>query len=430
MKLIIASNNRGKVREYRDILAPFGFEAVSQGEAGIRLEVEETGATFEENARLKARAVRGIAGCCVIADDSGLEVEALGGEPGLYSARYKGLETEHERRMAVLQGLEGADNRRARFVTCICLIDEAGGEHLFTGTWNGEIATEEEGTNGFGYDPIFISEDGNGRTTASLPLSFKETYSHRAKAVRQMTAYLASRQGMGMEGLREILLRHRDTAYADFTAKLIPTVPREKFIGIRSPEYKKIIREIGDDPVIPVFLSSLPHELFEENCLHAALINRMKDYGACVRALEAFMPYIDNWAVNDMINPACFRKHRAELTGKVQGWIASEAPYTRRCGMRILMANYLDGDFRPELLDLPADLRSDAYYVNMMTAWLFAEALVKQWDTAVTYIEGRRLDPWTHNMAIRKACESFRIPDERKAYLRTLRAGTGKEQKT
>ena len=227
---------------------------------------------------------------------------------------------------------------------------------------------------------------------------------------------------MTMDELRQVLFGYRDTAYADFTAALIPTVPREKLIGIRSPEYKKIIRQIGDDPVIPEFLASLPHEWHEENCLHAALINGMKDYGACVSALEQFMPYIDNWAVNDMINPACFKKHRAELIGQLQAWIASGAPYTRRCGMRLLMANYLDRDFRPEYLDLPADLRSDEYYVNVMTAWLFAEALVKQWDTAVIFLETRRLDPWTHNRTIRKACESFRIPDERKAYLKTLKA--------
>ena len=193
MKLIIASNNKGKIREYKDIFEPFGFEVFSQGEESIRLEVEETGSTFEQNAVLKARAIHELTRCCVISDDSGLEVEALGGEPGLYSARYKGLETEHERRLAVLKGLEGSDNRKARFVTCICFIGEAGEEHLFTGTWNGEIACKEEGTNGFGYDPIFISEDGNGKTTASLPLSFKETYSHRAKAVRKLVSWLQRR---------------------------------------------------------------------------------------------------------------------------------------------------------------------------------------------------------------------------------------------
>ena len=194
MKLIIASNNKGKIQEYKDILEPFGFLVSSQAEEDINLEVEENGSTFEQNALLKARAIYELSHCCVISDDSGLEVEALGGEPGIYSARYKGLETEHERRLAILNGLEGKDNRNARFVTCICFIDETGEDHLFTGIWNGVIALEEEGTNGFGYDPIFISEDGNGKTTASMPLSFKETYSHRAKAVKKLIAYLHSLQ--------------------------------------------------------------------------------------------------------------------------------------------------------------------------------------------------------------------------------------------
>ena len=193
MKLIIASNNPGKIREYKDIFEPFGFTVRSQAEESIHLEVEETGTTFEQNAALKARAIYELSHCCVIADDSGLEVEALGGAPGLYSARYLGLKTEHERRLAVLKGLEGKEDRKARFVTCICFIEETGKEHLFTGIWNGEIAKKEEGANGFGYDPIFISEDGSGKTTASLPLSFKETYSHRAKAVKKLIAYLRTR---------------------------------------------------------------------------------------------------------------------------------------------------------------------------------------------------------------------------------------------
>ena len=189
-QLIIATNNKGKVREYKDIFEPLGYAVFSQGEKGIDLDVEETGTTFEENAALKARAVYDIAHCAVISDDSGLEVEALNWEPGIYSARYKGLETEHERRMAILEGLKDKDNRNARFVCCICYIDAQGEQHLFKGIWKGQIGEKEEGTNGFGYDPIFISEDADGHTTASLPISFKETYSHRAKAVRLLMDYL------------------------------------------------------------------------------------------------------------------------------------------------------------------------------------------------------------------------------------------------
>lgn len=193
MKLIIASNNAGKIREFKDIFEPFGFQVLSQCEENINCEVEETGTTFDQNAILKARAVYDISHSCVVSDDSGLEVEALNGEPGIYSARYKGLESEHERRMAILEGLKGKDNRNARFVTCICFIDEKGENHLFTGIWKGVISDKEEGSNGFGYDSIFISEDGSGKTTASMPLTFKETYSHRAKAVKELMAYLQSR---------------------------------------------------------------------------------------------------------------------------------------------------------------------------------------------------------------------------------------------
>ena len=226
---------------------------------------------------------------------------------------------------------------------------------------------------------------------------------------------------MTIKDLQKLLFEYEDKKYGDFGAKLIPGFPREKFIGIRAPEYKNILKRIKGDEVIPVFLSTLPHTYHEENCLHVALINKIKDFDECVAALEKFIPYIDNWAVNDGVNPVCFKKHRDELIGLVQKWISSEATYTRRCGMKILMVNYLDEDFKPEYLDLPADLRSGEYYVNMMTAWLFAEALVKQWDTSVKYIEGHRLDDWTHNKTIQKACESFRVPNERKEYLRSLK---------
>ena len=227
---------------------------------------------------------------------------------------------------------------------------------------------------------------------------------------------------MTIKDLQKLLFEYEDKKYGDFSAKLIPDMPREKFIGIRAPEYKNILKRIKGDEVISEFLSTLPHTYHEENVLHVALINRIKDFNECLAALEKFIPYIDNWAVNDGINPACFKKHKDELIGHVQKWISSKATYTRRCGMKILMANYLDEDFKPEYLDLPADFRSEEYYVNMMTAWLFAEALVKQWDITIKYIEGHRLDKWTHNKAIQKACESFRVSDEKKGYLRMLKA--------
>ena len=193
MDIIIASNNKGKISEYRNILGALGHNVYSQSEKNINIKVEETGTTFEENAILKAQAIYDIAHACVLSDDSGLEVEALNNEPGIYSARYKGLQTDEEIRKAILKELEGNSNRKAKFTCCICYIDEKGEKHLFKGIWNGEISLKEEGNNGFGYDPIFISEDGNGKTTASLPIEFKEKNSHRAKAVAMLFDYLKNK---------------------------------------------------------------------------------------------------------------------------------------------------------------------------------------------------------------------------------------------
>ena len=193
-ELIIASNNAGKIKEYKEILGKYNFKILSQLEAGLDFEVEEDGSTFEENAKIKAEAIYNMTKKSVLSDDSGLEIEALNNEPGVYSARYKGLPTQDERISYILNVMKDETNRKARFVTTICYIDNNGHEELFTGTWDGEIARTREGTNGFGYDSIFISEDGNGKTTASYPIEFKEKYSHRTKAVKLLLDYLNKRE--------------------------------------------------------------------------------------------------------------------------------------------------------------------------------------------------------------------------------------------
>lgn len=226
-----------------------------------------------------------------------------------------------------------------------------------------------------------------------------------------------------MTQIRKILFKYQDTKYADFSAKLVPTLPREAFIGVRSPAYKEVIRELKTLPPTEVedFLTDLPHQYHEENCLQIALINKIKNYEECLKALEAFLPYINSWAVSDGLNPPALKKNHLQLLPKLQNWIRSDKPFTQRVGMLLLMKYFLDDDFKVEYLELPASIRSDEYYVNMMTAWLFAEALVKQWDTAITFIRGKKLDVWTHNKAIQKACESFRVSPEHKEYLRSLR---------
>ncbi len=226
-----------------------------------------------------------------------------------------------------------------------------------------------------------------------------------------------------MTQIQKILFKYQDTKYADFSAKLVPTLPREAFIGVRSPAYKEIIKEIKDLPLaeLETFLTDLPHKYHEENCLQIALINKIKNYDVCLTTLENFLPYINSWAVSDGLNPPVLKKNRRELLPKLQQWISSKKPFTQRVGMLLLMKYFLDDDFQSEYLELPASIRSQEYYVNMMTAWLFAEALVKQWDSAITFIQNKKLDDWTHNKTIQKACESFRVSPEHKEYLRSLK---------
>ena len=226
-----------------------------------------------------------------------------------------------------------------------------------------------------------------------------------------------------MTKIQEILFKYQDEKYADFSAKLVPTLSRDVFIGIRAPNYKNIIREINCLPAEEKenFFTDLPHKYHEENCLQIALINKIKNYDECLAALETFLPYINSWAVSDGLNPPVLKKNRMQLLPKLEEWIKADEPYIKRVGMLLLMKYFLDDDYKAEYLELPTSIRSDEYYVNMMTAWLFAEALVKQWDTAITFIQNKKLDTWTHNKAIQKACESFRVSDERKDYLRTLK---------
>ncbi len=219
----------------------------------------------------------------------------------------------------------------------------------------------------------------------------------------------------------ERLFELQDKAYADFHSGLVPNVPREKIIGVRVPDARRLAKEYGKDPECRDFLRALPHKYYDENVLHGILLSGLKDYEECVRAVEEFLPYVDNWAVCDILSPKVFRQHRTELIAKVREWSASEKTYTCRFGMEMLMTHYLDEDFRPEYLEIPAGVCSEEYYVNMMTAWFFATALAKQWDAAIPYLRDNRLGAWVHNKTIQKARESFRITQEQKAYLKTLR---------
>ncbi len=221
--------------------------------------------------------------------------------------------------------------------------------------------------------------------------------------------------------VRQRLFAMQDPSYRDFHSKLIPTVAKERVIGVRTPRLRQFAKEFAKSPQAAEFLKLLPHTYYEENNLHGFLIAGMKDYGKCLAALEEFLPYIDNWATCDLISPKCLKKHLPELLVSVKGWLGSEHPYTVRFAIGMLMSFYLDEAFDPEYPKLVAKVRSEEYYVNMMVAWYFATALAKQYETVLSYIEERRLSPWCHNKAIQKSVESYRITEEQKAYLKSLK---------
>ncbi|MBE6993099.1 MAG: DNA alkylation repair protein [Ruminococcaceae bacterium] len=221
------------------------------------------------------------------------------------------------------------------------------------------------------------------------------------------------------------LMRLQDLKYREFQCGLIPTVDPETVIGVRTPALRAFAKALAKTEAADAFLRALPHQLFEENQLHAFLLSEMKDFGRCVQEVCRFLPHIDNWATCDQLSPKVFKKHRAELLPHVRAWIGAKEPYTIRFGVGMLMQHYLDEDFDPAYPALVAGLRSEEYYVNMMIAWYFATALAKQYDGVLPFLEDRRLGAWTHNKAIQKAVESYRITPSQKDHLRTLRVRRG-----
>ena len=208
----------------------------------------------------------------------------------------------------------------------------------------------------------------------------------------------------------------KEEEYAAFQARLIPSIDPSTIMGVRVPKLRALAKSYIKDQECQDFLVNLPHAYYDENMLHG-----IKDFDTCIEKIEAFLPYVDNWAVCDIMSPRIFKKHKKELLDRIKLWISSDQTYTCRFGLEMLMTHFLDDDFKPDYLDLVAGLRSQEYYVNMMIAWFFATALTKQWEASLPYIEARSLDDWTHNKAIQKARESLRISKERKDYLKELK---------
>lgn len=221
--------------------------------------------------------------------------------------------------------------------------------------------------------------------------------------------------------VQQELFAMQDLGYRDFQAKLMPTVDKSRVIGVRTPVLRKYAKQFGRQEEAKIFLEVLPHHYYEENNLHAFLLEQGKDYEKCVKELVRFLPHVDNWATCDSMAMKIVKKHLNEFILEIYRWMESDHVYTVRFGINMLMRYYLEDEFKSEYAERVAAVESEEYYVNMARAWYFASALAKQYDKILPYIEERRLDVWTHNKTIQKAIESYRITDEQKDYLRMLK---------
>lgn len=221
--------------------------------------------------------------------------------------------------------------------------------------------------------------------------------------------------------IEKILFKNQDLEYKKFHTKLMPGISPDKVIGVRIPILRKITKEYYDALIRENFLNKLPHNYYEENNLHAFLIAEIKDYDNCIKEVDLFLPFVDNWATCDSLRPKCFKKNTDKLICKIDKWLKSEHTYTVRFGIEMLMVHFLDNNFKKEYLKKVSQIKSDEYYVNMMIAWYFATALFKRWEETFPYIKEKKLDMWVHNKTIQKAIESYRISDEKKVILRKLK---------
>ena len=214
----------------------------------------------------------------------------------------------------------------------------------------------------------------------------------------------------------ERLLVLQDLAYRDFQRKLIPNINPDSIIGVRTPELRKLSRRADVN-----FRKSLPHTYFEENQIHAFSLEKMENFDNLMDEVEAFLPFVDNWATCDQLRPKIFGKSQERLLPYIRRWLKSDHPYTVRFAMEMLMLHYLGDCFDAEFPALVASVQMDDYYVRMMATWYFATALSVRYDEIIPYLEQHRLIPWIHNKTIQKCVESTRISAEQKRYLKTLR---------
>ncbi len=217
------------------------------------------------------------------------------------------------------------------------------------------------------------------------------------------------------------LFELQDKKYAEFQAKLTPNLTIEDFIGVRTPDLKKFAKQLFKEGDYQEFITNLPHKYFDENQLHAFIIAEIKDYDTCIKEVNNFLPYVNNWATCDQLSPKSFKKNKDKLLKEIKVWIKSKETYTVRFAIGNLMRHYLEEDYDVKYPEMASKVKSDEYYINMMIAWYFATALAKQYDSVLPYVTGNKLDVWTHNKTIQKAVESDRITPQQKDYLKSFK---------
>lgn len=223
--------------------------------------------------------------------------------------------------------------------------------------------------------------------------------------------------------IQEELFKLQDISYKEFHSNLIPTIDKNTIIGIRIPLLRSYAMKIKYTKEADKFLNTLPHTYYDENVLHALLLSEITDYETFIKSIQAFLPYIDNWAVCDVLKPKSIKKHKQIFIDEIKSWISSKDTYTIRFGVVMLMTYYLDEDYQKDYLNYPLQVKSDEYYVNMAISWFYATALAKHYDEVVKILKDKKLSVWVHNKTIQKAIESYRITKEQKEELKKLKAG-------
>lgn len=223
-----------------------------------------------------------------------------------------------------------------------------------------------------------------------------------------------------MDKVKNFLLANIDGEYREFTLPLIPNIDKDSFLGVRLPLLKKFAKELSESERAE-FMDYLPHHYHEENVLHSLILSSIKDYDLFIKRIDEFLPFVNNWAVCDSVCNKHLEKHKDKLIKEIYKWLKSKEVYRVRYAIKCLMSYYLDESFSMEHLKKVEQVTLDDYYVKMMIAWYIATGLAKNYEDFIKSIEEKSFDVFIHNKAIQKAVESYRVSDEHKVYLKSLK---------